>query len=93
MNGKRRGLALLLALPMAGCVFAVSGDDDENEELRDRVRALEHRIERLEGGDRPPPRLRIREGAYLPAAPVRPVPPTPAAPPVPAREVVPGAPK
>ena len=51
MNRVRRAAALLLLLPAAGCVFAVGGDDEGNEALRDRVRALERRIDRLEGGD------------------------------------------
>jgi hypothetical protein len=99
MDWKRRGFALLLAAPMAGCVFAVSGDDDETEALRDRVRHLEHRIERLEHGDgpadlaRPAPRRAGRpagESNRLKPPPAPPAPPEPPAPPAPAG---PGAPR
>jgi hypothetical protein len=38
----------LLAVPLSGCVFAVG--HGESEALRDRVRDLEKRVERLEGG-------------------------------------------
>ncbi len=48
--GRLRLLALLglLTLPLSGCVFAVG--HGESEALRDRVRDLEKRVERLEGG-------------------------------------------
>jgi len=39
----------LVALSLSGCVFAV-GSGGDNEPLRDRVRELEKRVDRLEGG-------------------------------------------
>lgn len=35
-------------LPLTGCVFAVGSDDEGTEALRDRVRALEKRVDRIE---------------------------------------------
>jgi hypothetical protein len=63
----RRAAALAFLLPAAGCVFAVGGDDDGNEELRDRVRMLEHRIDRLEHGGEAPPGPRLRREVRAPA--------------------------
>ncbi len=42
-----RLLPLAFLLPLGGCVFAVGGDG-ENESLRDKVRGLEKRVDRLE---------------------------------------------
>jgi hypothetical protein len=46
--GRNRALGLLLLLPLTGCVFAVGADDEGTEKLRDRVRELERRLDRLE---------------------------------------------
>lgn len=83
MKRLRLGVALLLLLPAAGCVFAVGGDDERNEELRDRVRALEHRIDRLEGEPA------VQYGRARRSTEFHPVPPRPPDPP----ETVPGGPK
>jgi hypothetical protein len=48
MRVSRRSLAFVLMLPVTGCVFAVGSDDDGTEALRDRVRALEKRVDRME---------------------------------------------
>ena len=37
-----------LLLPLTGCVFAGGSDDEGNEALRDRVRELEKRVDRIE---------------------------------------------
>jgi len=50
MKRLRAVLGLAAALPLAGCVFAVGTDSEGDELLRDRVRELEHRVERLERG-------------------------------------------
>jgi len=52
MKGSRAALFAVLLLPLTGCVFAVGVDDDKNEALRDRVRDLERRMDRM---DRPRP--------------------------------------
>jgi len=77
-QGLRRGLALLLLLPSAGCVFAVGADDEACDDLRDRVRALERRIDRLEGAPGP-------SGFLRHPAPDAPPPPPPPKPPEKAR--------
>ena len=46
----RRLLPLAFLLPLGGCVFAVGGDGEGNEKLRDKVRDLEKRVDRLENG-------------------------------------------
>ena len=46
MKLRRLAAAVLVALPLSGCVFAVGSGD--NEPLRDRVRKLEKRVEKLE---------------------------------------------
>jgi len=48
MKVPRRSLAFLLMMPLTGCVFAVGSDDEGNEKLRDRVRDLEKRVDRIE---------------------------------------------
>jgi hypothetical protein len=49
MRRPRTAAALLLLFPLSGCVFAVGVEgEDEADELRDRVRAMERRLERLE---------------------------------------------
>jgi hypothetical protein len=73
MKRPRTAAALLLLLPLSGCVFAVgTGDDEKADEMRDRIRAMERRLDRLERAD-----------VYLPAA--APTPPAPPAAPEPAR--------
>ena len=49
MRVRRLAVLLLLAAPLGGCIFAV-GSGGESEALRDKVRDLENRMERLEGG-------------------------------------------
>ena len=50
MRAIRRLLPLAFLLPLGGCVFAVGGDGEGNEKLRDKVRDLEKRVDRLENG-------------------------------------------
>lgn len=49
MKAVRALVVLSLVLPLGGCIFAVGGKG-ESEALRDRVRDLEKRVERLESG-------------------------------------------
>jgi len=74
MNRCRAALFGALLLPLTGCVFAVGSDDEGTEALRDRVRALEGRVDRIEhpGQDRGRnmKTYRVNEGgAYMPAGP------------------------
>jgi hypothetical protein len=48
MNRFRAALFAALLLPLTGCVFAVGSDDEGTEALRDRVRDLEKRVDRME---------------------------------------------
>jgi hypothetical protein len=70
MKSVRRVLPVLLLLPLAGCVLAIDGDGD-NEKLRDRVRELERRIDRLESpwhgpGPGPGQPMPMRRGMKMP---------------------------
>jgi len=48
MKRARTALFAAMLLPLTGCVFAVGSDDEGTEALRDRVRALEKRVDRIE---------------------------------------------
>ena len=69
MNRLRCALFTVLLLPLTGCVFAVGSDDDETERLRDRVRELEKRLDRIEN-----PTTLVIEGKTYREVPVEPVP-------------------
>ena len=69
MNRLRAALFTVLMLPLTGCVFAVGSDDDETERLRDRVRELEKRVDRIE---RPP--VLVIEGKTYKEVPAEPIP-------------------
>lgn len=80
MRSVRRVLSAALVLPLAGCVFAVGSDDDEIEGLRDRVREMERRVDRLErpwqGWGQPVPMFQV-EGQGRGTFQVVPAPPAP----------------
>ena len=60
MNRLRTALFAATLLPLTGCVFAVGSDDEETERLRDRVRDLEQRVDRID----PPPVIVIEGKTY-----------------------------
>ena len=66
MRRTRAALFGALLLPLTGCVFAVGVDDDKTEGLRDRVRTLEKRVDRLESPGQPVHVLRVMENQETP---------------------------
>jgi hypothetical protein len=48
MKRTRAALFTAMLLPLTGCVFAVGADDEGTEKIRDQVRELEKRVDRLE---------------------------------------------
>ena len=48
MTRTRAALFAAMLLPLTGCVFAVGADDEGTEKIRDEVRELERRVDRLE---------------------------------------------
>ena len=86
MRPARLVLAAALLLPLGGCVLAVG--EGENEGLRDRVRDLERRVDRMERPGMPEPMHpgmhvpMFRSGEFHPAPPGR-EPPPPMEPPPP----------